>query len=169
MADMTTDADIVLEKYRQPSGQFGAHVHSAPEQSLDAPTPPAVSVPGIITHDVEERGRFGRTRTKTHIVPTALRVFTVHTDGTEDGERGERIISGQAYLPALRDGEHAPADQEALVALGRHATARLPKLTGTVDQATRQADYYLNQHPQAGVIIDGMLWVRASHANTDRF
>lgn len=162
MAGMTVEPE--REKHRRPTGQFGRQEHSAPEQTLNRPRAQVIVVPSGALHETSERGLFGRIRTRTHIIPTSLRVYTVARDETEDGERGERIIDGQAYLPALREGEHAPADEEALVTLGKYASVRLPKLTGTVDQATRQANYYLNQHPRPGVIIDGMLWVRASEA-----
>lgn len=160
---MTTDAAAQLEEHRRPSGQFGPHEHTAPEQTLAASTAPVV-VPAEVVHNIDERGLFGRIRTRTHIIPTSLRVLTATRDEVVDGDRGEQIVSGHAYLPALRDGAHAPADQDALATLAQYAAVRLPTLTGTVEQATRQADYYLNQYPRPGVIIDGMLWVRASEA-----
>ena len=169
MVGMPLDIATEREKNRRPSGQFGRHAHSAPEQTLNTPRPLFVSVPSAVLHDVQERGLFGRTRTKTHTIPVELRVATIDRAHTEDGERGERLINGQAYLPALRDGQHAPADQDALVALAQGTTARLPKLEGSAEQAAWQADNHLHRHPQPGYIIDGMLWVRASHAADTRY
>lgn len=166
MAHMTVETD--REKHRRPTGQFGQHEHTAPEQTLNAPTA-GVVVSAEVVHNIDERGVLGRIRTRTHILSASLRVHAAGHDEVVEGERGERIVSGHAYLPALRDGVHAPADQAALTTLGQYAAVRLPKLTGTVEQATRQADYYLNQHPRPGVIIDGMLWIRASEAARTHF
>lgn len=153
MAGMNTASDIQREQRRRATGQFGAHEHTPPDQ-LHAPVKRthATMVRSSVERRTETRGMFGRTRTSIE-----MQLDNWADDDVMRGDNGERIVSGQAYLPALRGEAHAPADEHALAALLHHAYGDVHRAGGSVTAPNigRRAP---------GVIIDGMLWVLASWA-----
>lgn len=170
MGSMYPDITTPLERHRQRDGRFGEQSHSAPEAHLGAQQPGPVVVPTLVAHTTTERhGLFRRERQVTHQLAAELRVRTVARENAVEGDGGELIIDGQAYLPARRGDAHAPADQPALEDLAQHAVSDLSELPNDVERAHQRVQRHLRAHPQPGVIIDGTLWVRASKASVNHF
>lgn len=158
------DVDPIIDQtHRHSNGRFRAHGNSTPEQTLGPHLPTPAEVPLTFPHVTEERhGIFRRRRQITRQLHSALRLRHLPADAGEIGERGERIIDGQAYLPVLRDGAPAAADSAALRSLAAGAYGDVSGLDRDFATAQRQFDRHARRHSDLSVIIDGFIWIRAS-------
>ena len=158
MAGMNTASDIQRERHRRATGQFGAHEHTPPDQlHATVKRTYATVVRSSMERRTETRGLFGRRRTSIDQIPIEMQLDNWADGDVMHGDNGERILSGQAYLPARRGEAHAPADEHALTALLHHSYDDAQRTGGSTaaPNSGRRAP---------GVIIDGMLWVLASWA-----
>ena len=164
---MSPELSARIEAARESSGRFGYHAHSAPESLLAKSgyrNTREVTVGVAYTLTGVRGGLLRRRRDETAYAFVPVRVREISSDLADEGDNGERIESGQAYLPVQEAGRPVRATDEVLARIGRsHMPAALQRAASPAEME-RALYEVIRPHVDNYLIINGDLWVRASQA-----
>jgi hypothetical protein len=111
---------------------------------------------------VTTKGWLGREKGTVHDVTVETLFHATSSHHTLAGERGERIVSGQAHLPVMRDGSPVEASAETLEELVRAYAATADGGADSVAGARDRLAGHIRGRARDLLIIDGQLWAKAS-------
>lgn len=162
-----TDTDIRREQARETDGRFGTQHHSAPEMTLGVAMPRLREVTATLelTRRGVRSGLLRRRRDITDQVEVTTAFMSVPREHAIPGDRGERIIYGQAHLPVMWGDEPLIASPGTLKELV-HVLGVTASTTGpTRAHAAEQLRAHVRTRARDIVLIGNEVWSRASMAD----